>query len=130
MLANMQDLCPNPVVRPISNSAAHGVISPPPAATHPCHNFTRLILHMQCAVALQHFMQTTIMFPARYVKNACIQMVTTYVDSIILGIFYTRLSDDYATRLASWDYMEHSHIEYFKNDSMSSTGTISMSGVV
>ena len=88
----------------------------------PSHTFATLTSHIQCAVALQHFMQTTVMFPARYVKNACIQMVTTYVDSIIHCIFYTRLSDDYAAVLASQEYTPGG-VSAYTIDLMSSSST-------
>jgi len=68
--------------------------------------------HIQHAVALQHFMQTTIMQPARYVKNACIQLVNTYVESIIHGIFYTKLDNTNRALIASLSYTITAPLQY------------------
>jgi hypothetical protein len=68
--------------------------------------------HIQHAVALQHFMQTTIMQPTRYVKNACIQLVNTYVESIIHGVFYTKLDNSNRALIASLLYTGPSTLQY------------------
>jgi len=68
--------------------------------------------HIQHAVALQHFMQTTIMQPTRYVKNACIQLVNTYVESIIHGVFYTKLDNGNRALIASLSYPGSSTLQY------------------
>ena len=68
--------------------------------------------HIQHAVALQHFMQTTIMQPARYVKNACIQLVNTYVESIIHGVFYTKLDNTNRALIASLSHTESDLLQY------------------
>ena len=68
--------------------------------------------HIQHAVALQHFMQTTIMQPTRYVKNACIQLVNTYVESIIHGVFYTKLDNGNRALIASLSYPGPSTLQY------------------
>jgi len=68
--------------------------------------------HIQHAVALQHFLQTTIMQPARYVKNACIQLVNTYVESIIHGVFYTKLDNTNRALIASLSYKGSDTLQY------------------
>jgi len=68
--------------------------------------------HIQHAVALQHFMQTTIMHPARYVKNACIQLVNTYVESIIHGVFHTKLDNTNRALIASLSYEGSDTLQY------------------
>ena len=69
--------------------------------SEPSHDFAHITKHIQNAVALQHFVQNTIMFPAQYVKNACIQLVTTYVQTIISGVFYTTLTQVDYTKLTT-----------------------------
>ena len=68
--------------------------------------------HIQHAVALQHFLQTTIMQPARYVKNACIQLVNTYVESIIHGVFHTKLDNTNRALIASLSYKGSDTLQY------------------
>jgi len=68
--------------------------------------------HIQHAVALQHFMQTTIMHPARYVKNACIQLVNTYVESIIHGVFYTKLDNTNRALIALLSHIGSDTLQY------------------
>ena len=78
--------------------------------SEPSHDFSLITKHIQNAVALQHFMQNTIMFPAQYVKNACIQLVTTYVQTIIRGVFYTTLTQvDYTKLSACQTRIEQKH---------------------